>query len=156
MNARANPKHLRKPANPLGGLALLNRRNQAQLEQDQTRDLALAYRMALTGMLTGHGNEQLWSTLACSINIALLLAEAGVHPHHTQAQAIQIIKDAQEGLMRAHHRGTQHQQWNLGRDTFVIECAYRLHDAQIAAASKGKIVCAMEEVHRRVSIGETL
>lgn len=148
----ARPKHI----NPLGGLALLNRRSQAQLAEDQTRDLGVAYHMALAAMLNGYGTEQAWSTLACAINIALLPAEAGVHPQHTQAQALQIIKDAQSGLVRAGHRGLDHYQWNLGRDAFIVQCAFQLHDAQVAAASKGQIICALEEVHRRIAVGETL
>ena len=150
MNARL------KHTNPLGGLALLNRRSQAQLADDQTRDLALAYRMSLTGMLTGHGTEQMWSTLACSLNIAMLLAEAGVHPDHTYTQALQIIKDAQMGLMRAANFAQDGGEWKLGTNQLSIECAFRLHDEQIAIATKGQIVCAMEEVHRRITVGETL
>lgn len=150
MNARPNN------LNPLGGLALLNRRSQARLADDQTRDLGVAYHMALAAMLGGYGTEQAWSTLACAINIALLLAEAGVHPGHTKAQALQIIQDAQAGLMRAGHRGNDHQQWSLGRDAFVLQCAFALHDQQLSDASKGQIVCALEEVHRRITMGETL
>lgn len=143
-----------RTANPLGGLALLNRRSRAQLADDQTRDLAIAYRMALTGMITGHGTEQMWSTLACALNIAVLLAEAGVHPGHTYAQAIQIIKDAQIGMMRAANYAHDGGGWKLGTNRLSIECAFRLHDGQIEEASKGQIVCALEEVHRRVTIGE--
>lgn len=156
MNARANAKHLRKPANPLGGLALLNRRSREQLADDQTRDLALAYRMSLTGMLTGHGTEQMWSTLACSLNIAMLLAEAGVHPDHTYTQALQIIKDAQQGLMRAAHFAHDGGEWKLGTNQLSIGSAFHLHDKQLEQASKGQIVCAMEEVHRRITVGDTL
>lgn len=48
------------------------------LAADQQRDLGIAYHASLQALISGHGTEQAWATLACAYNIALLLAELGV------------------------------------------------------------------------------
>ena len=71
----------------MGAVALLNRRTLAPLDDTQLRDLGLAYLGALRGMTTGHGTEVLWNTLACSINVAMVLAELGVMPQERFLEA---------------------------------------------------------------------
>lgn len=135
----------------MGGLALLNRRSHEQLDDIQLRDLGLAYLGALRGMTTGHGNEQQWSTLACSINVAMVLAELGVMP-----QGLQVIQDGQDALLRVRTHAQLNGEWRLGIHAFPIECAFKLHNQQIKEAGKGQIITALEEVHRRVAAGQHL
>lgn len=108
-------------------------------------------RGALRGMTTGHGNEQQWSTLACSINVAMVLAELGVMP-----QGLQVIQDGQDALLRVRSHAQSNGEWRLGIHAFPIECAFRLHNQQIKEAGKGQIITAIEEVHRRVTAGQHL
>lgn len=151
---RKQSHHIRRaprPINPMGGLSLLNRRSQAPLEEAQLRDLGLAYLGALRGMTTGHGNETLWSTLACSINVAMILAEIGVRP-----EGLQVILDGQDALIRVKEFAKKTGRWELGGNTFAIECAFKFHHQQIKEASKSQIITALEEVHRRVDLGRHL
>lgn len=60
------------------------------LADDQQRDLGIAYHASLQALLRGHGTEQTWATLACSLNIALILCEQGIC-----AGGIETIKLAQ-------------------------------------------------------------
>ena len=148
MRKQNHHKHL---ANPMGGLALLNRRTRAPLDDTQLRDLGLAYLGALRGMTTGHGNEQQWSTLACSINVGMVLAELGVMP-----QGLQVINDGQAALLRVKAHAEKTGGWTLGIHAFSIECAFKFHSQQLKEAFKSQIICALEEVHRRVDAGQHL
>lgn len=120
------------------------------LSTDQQTDLGIAYHASLQGLLTGHGTEQAWSTVACALNVSLLLAECGIC-----APAIQTIKLAQEALMRSHERAQRTSKWALDGDGIrVIQAALNIHDEQNSRATKGQITEAMREVHRRVEQGE--
>lgn len=151
---RKTSHHLRRaqrPSNTTGGLILLNRCSRAQLDNDQLRDLGLAYFSALHGMKSGHGSEQLWSTLACSINVAMVLAELGVMP-----QGLRVIELGQDALIRVRAHAQQTGIWALGIHAFAIDCAFKLHHQQIKEAGKAQVIAALEEVHRRVDAGQHL
>lgn len=149
----ASKKRTRKhrPVNPMGGLALLNRKCAAQIEVDQVRDLSLAYRLSLSALESGAGTEQAWSTCACALNIALILAEQGVIP-----QALSAIKAAQEALVIIHGIAQNSGEWTAGSHSFVLRCAFALHDDQIEMASKGQLIYALEQVHARVESGDVM
>ena len=120
------------------------------LADDQTRDLGLAYHLALQALLNGNGTEQTWSTLACSINIALLLSECGI-----EAAAIPTIKIAQEALLRVRDRAQRTGKWAFdGEGIRVILAAVNIHDEQVGIATRKQITDALHEVHRRIDIGE--
>lgn len=121
------------------------------LANDQQRDLGIAYRASLQAMLRGHGTEQAWSTLACSFNIALLLAEQGI-----SANTIETIKLAQEAMLRTRERAQRTHSWAFDGDgARVVMAAANIHDEQLEFASRGQIVAAIKEVYRRIAIGET-
>lgn len=138
----------RQQANPLSGLALLGRHSKAQLEEDRVRRILLGYHAALTGMRLGCGNEELWETMAYSLNIALVLSEQGVQP-----QALQIIQDAQLALVRIHGIAIESGEWQLGSHTFIISCAFKQHDEQLAIATINQLNTARSEVRRRMEEG---
>ena len=120
------------------------------LANDQQRDLGIAYHVSLQAMLRGSGTEQAWSTLACTLNIALILCEQGI-----VAAAMPTIKLAQEALLRARERAQRTNKWAFdGEGVRIIQSAVVIHDEQIEFATRGQIVAALEEVHRRVMIGE--
>ena len=120
------------------------------LATDQTRDLGLAYHLALQALLNGNGTEQTWSTLACSINIALLLSEQGI-----EASAIQTIKLAQEALLRVRERATRTGKWAFDGDGIrVILAAVNIHDEQISRVTRKQITNALNEVRRRIDLDE--
>jgi hypothetical protein len=122
------------------------------LADDQQRDLGLAYRMALQAMLRGHGTEQAWSTLACSLNIALILAEKG-----NGIGSIPAIKLAQAALMRTKERALRTGKWAFdGEGINQVQTAINLHDEQMLVETKAGVVAALREVHRRIEMDEVM
>ena len=120
------------------------------LEQDQQTDLGIAYRMALQSLRTGGGQEADAHTLACTLNIALVLAERGYG-----ADWVERVKTAQVGLVRCMERGQRTGRWGLdGEAMTAMSDALSLHDEQIALATQREIREAIAEVHRRVTVGE--
>lgn len=141
MRKRA-PRQVRDP------MACITRR--MPLADDQTRDLGIAYHISLQAMLNGNGTEQTWSTLACSLNIALLLAEYGI-----EASAMPTIKLAQEALLRVRDRAKQHGKWAFdGEGIRIILAAVNIHDEQISLATRSQVTAALVEINRRVTVGE--
>lgn len=135
----------RRLINPL---AFLGQR--ARLEDDQLRDLGIAYHASLQALLTGHGTEQAWATLSCSLNLALILCEIGI-----AGPAIQTIKLAQEAMRRSRERAQRTGKWALDGDGIrILQAALTIHDEQISRCTRKQITAALNEVHRRVSIGE--
>lgn len=141
----------RRRAGPLSAFALLGRHSQAQLEEDRVRGILLAYHAALTGFGAGYGNEELWTTLAYSMNVALILSELDLQP-----QALQIIQDAQAALVHIREVALQSGEWKLGHNAFIITCACKQHDEQLAAATINQLRAARKEVQRRMDEGKHL
>ena len=124
------------------------------LPADQTRDIGLAYHVALEAMMTEHANESAWSTLACSINIALMLAEQGIH-----AEAQPIIRLAQEALIKIREHALKSGNWciNLAHHhKQAIYAAVNVHDLQCALCTKAQIGDALRLVHKRIEQGEVM
>lgn len=127
-------------------------RHRMPLKDDQQRDIGIAYRASLQAMLRGHGTEQAWCTLACSMNIALLLAEWGVG-----AGSEQLILNAQQALLRTRERAGRTGKWAFDGDGMrAVMDAANVHDDQLESATRGQIVAALVEVNRRVMMGETV
>ena len=127
---------------------LLNRGT--QLAADQQRDLGIAYHASLAAMLRGRGTEQAWSTLACALNISMLLCEAGI-----SAPALQTIKLAQDALLRSRERAQRTDKWALdGEGIHILRVALLIHDEQMSYATRDQIIRAIAEVHKRVAQGE--
>lgn len=135
----------RRLINPL---AFLGQR--ARLDDEQQRAIGIAYHMSLQAMLSGDGTEQAWATLSCTLNLALMLCELGI-----AANAIQTIKLAQEALLRSRSRAERTGTWALdGEGIRILQAALTIHDEQISRCTRQQIDAALNEVHRRVSIGE--
>ena len=122
------------------------------LEQDQRTDLGIAYRMAFQSLRTGTGQESDFHTIACTLNIALVLAERGFG-----VEWVEQVKAAQDGLMRCLGRGQKTGSWGLdGPAMTALTDALALHDEQIVLATQKEIREAIAEVHRRITNGDTL
>lgn len=120
------------------------------LRADQQTDIGLAYHLSLSAMTKGHGTEEAWSTLACAINTALVLAEQG-----NLAAAEPEIKLAQAALVRSRERAQRTGKWAFDGDGMRdVMRAFALHDQQVESTTKGAISSALNEVYRRVKIGE--
>lgn len=122
------------------------------LDKSQQTEIGIAYHMAFEAMRKGVGQEGDFHTIACSLNIALILSERGYG-----AEWIDQIKAAQDGLMRCVARGQATGRWGLdGPAMTALSQALSLHDEQIELATQKEIREAVAEVHRRVIVGEVL
>lgn len=149
----------RPPASGLTVIALKNAisaeaqataRHFAQpLQDDQATDIYVGYWMAFNQMVAGESDEGKWCTVACSLNIALVLAERGVgqeyEPH--------IVKGL-DGAFRAKLRAARLGAWRYdGEAITAIRDALEVHDEQIKLVSKQEMRDALKEVHRRIEAG---
>ena len=117
------------------------------LADDQQRDLGIAYRMQLQVMLRGAGTEEAWSTLTCSINIAMVLAEQGI-----VANAFHCIKRAQDALITCRDRSNKVGKWGFtGDEAKAVMRACAIHDEQLELATKAQVSSALNEVYRRLT-----
>ena len=122
------------------------------LSADQSRDLGISYHASLQTLLSGKGTEQAWNTIACALNIALLLCEQGIGEAFTST-----IKHAQTALLNSRDRAIKFNTWSFnGDEARTIMRAFAIHDEQIATANRSQIVIAIKELHRRIEIGETV
>jgi hypothetical protein len=130
------------------GFDVLERRT--PLDLSQTTDLGIAYHVALDEMLQGRGTEEHWSTLACALNITLVIAETG-----PGLNSIRIIEDALAGAVRARDRARRTGKWGFDGDALIdMKIALETHDAQLATVSKAVVQAALAEVHRRIDAGD--
>lgn len=142
MKKRAKKKHI--PRDPMAWV-----KSRMPLADDQTRDLQLAYRMALQAMLTGHGNEQAFCTIAASINIALTMSERGIYEDE-----IQTIKSAIDALATCQQRSKRTGRWLFtGDEQKAIKAGVFTHDLQCAIATQRQTSLAILDVHARVESG---
>lgn len=142
MKKRANKKH--KPLDPRGWIV-----SRMPLSQDQTDDLEMAYRMALQAMLTGHGDEQAFCTVAASLNIALLMCERGIY-----AEEIETIKTAIDALVSCRYRANRTGKWAYsGEEMKAVKAAVAVHDLQCEIATKRQASMAILGVRDRIESG---
>lgn len=138
----------------VGGLFAIQKKHddealQEPMTDDQISDLALAFRLAFANMLNGHADEQNWSTIVCSLNIGLIMAEKGIGQEYEPQFNIAL-----EGAFRAKIRGDRTGAWGFdGPAIQAIKEAFSIHEAQIELATKAQILDAMHEVHRRIDEG---
>lgn len=138
------PREIRRTA----GLDVLERRT--PMDVSQTTDLGIAYHVALNEMINGRGTEEHWSTIACALNIALVVAETG-----PGADSVGIIKGALAGLVRSRDRARRGGKWGFDGDALIdVKIALETHDAQMALVPKASVLAALAEVHRRIDAGE--
>lgn len=117
---------------------------------DQQQDLENAYRMALQAILRGYGTEQAWHTLACTLNVAMLLCE-----HGYRASAIAAIKQAQQALINCQNRAIKHGRYGFtGDEARQVIDAINIHDEQASLTTRAKVAEALREVHRRIESGD--
>ncbi|MFA6904359.1 MAG: hypothetical protein WC236_14890 [Gallionellaceae bacterium] len=122
------------------------------LEDNQLRDLGIAYRASLEAMLNGKGDDQAFNTLACALNIALVLCERGIGE-----EFIPTIKHAQNCLINCRERAARFNNWSFTADEArTILKAFAIHDEQIPLATKKEIVFSLDEVRRRIEQNEVL
>ncbi|WP_261533074.1 hypothetical protein [Burkholderia multivorans] len=153
-NKKPRKQYRPRPSNRCASLGPIQRAAQALIDRepmsdDQARDLGIAYHMSLERMLKGSGDEETWSTVTCSLNIALVLAERGIGAEF-EAQIVRAL----DGAFRAKQRADQTGRWVYDGDAIhEIREALAVHDEQMRVALVGEVRAALREVHRRIDAG---
>lgn len=119
-----------------GGHVLEARReNDARIEtvmrqpycEEQRNEIAQAYWMSFQQLKMGDATEEAWTTLAVTLNKAMLLCETGFGEEH-----LPTIRDALDAVARARVRGDQSGSFRLdGAGLAAIPSALELHDEQL-------------------------
>jgi hypothetical protein len=120
-----------------------------QLDDDQVRDLAIFYRMALANVMKGKGSEYDVHTLACAANVCLVLAERGIGNEY-----VARVIEAQKGVVRA--IGRLKCAW-VGLDgpaLVAIREMLDLHDEQLKVANTKDVREALQEVRNCMQAGD--
>jgi hypothetical protein len=100
-------------------------------------------------MRSGRGDEQQWGTVVFTLNMAMLLAEAGYGPEYEP-----LLARALEGAFRARLRADQSGKWGFdGPALTAIAEALEVHEAQLEAATQADILAARDEMKRRINAG---
>jgi hypothetical protein len=100
-------------------------------------------------MSAGTANLNHFDTLVYAMNIAVILIEQGFC-----RQDIELIRAAQDGLARAKARYLERGKLGLDGDALqALKAAAIVHEAQIAVATRGELVAAIDEMHARVERG---
>ena len=142
MKKRGKKKHI--PLDPMGCVT-----SRMPLANDQTRDLQIAYRMALQAMLTGHGDEQAFCTVAAAMNIGLTMCERGIYEDE-----LPTIKAAIDALVSCRARVERTGKWAFNGDELTaVKAAVFVHDLQCGKATKRQAQIAIRDVHARVESG---
>lgn len=122
------------------------------LADDQQRDIGIAFHASLQAILRGHGNEQAWATLSCSLNIAMMLCEQGF-----SAGSLQVIQMAQNAMMTCKARADRHNKYGFtGDEARLVMAACNIHDEQLSRARKAQVAEALRELHRRIEQGDVI
>lgn len=145
-----NRKSARQPRRFNSGMNLIFKKQ--HMDDQQQTNIGLCYHMALNETQKGSGCEEHFSTLACAMNIAMVLCERGFVGADDD---LQMIKNGQSALTRMRDRGRDAGRWALDGDGLVdLKLALSIHDAQLTVVTRETCMTALDEVHRRIDSGE--
>lgn len=154
-----NKAYTPKPALFGGGLQALVRIedrarvrtiNNSTYKQEDLTELGTAYWGSFGDITTGAAREDSWHYVAGSLNMALLLCEAGLGEEHTP-----LIIAAQDGIFKAKLRGERTGSYRLdGAGIMAVREALHVHDAQMAHATPNDIAAADAELKKRIAAGD--
>lgn len=149
-----NKKYQQKPVAQHGGLvaiAMCHARgeNASTLRADQVTDLGVAYWLSFENLRSGDANEEAWSCVACSLNVARILCEKGIGAEYEQHLATAL-----DGAFRAKMRSAKSGNFRLDGDALRdIEIALHIHDQQMALAKRWEVTAAMQTIYQRLAAG---
>lgn len=152
--SRAKKKYTPRPVARDGGLLAIARchargEESAPLRGDQVTDIGYAYRTSLENLRSGPASEEAWSSVACALNIGLVLSEIGIGPEYE----LEFVT-ALDGAFRAKARSARTGNFRLDDDAMRdIGNAFETHDLQLELATRAEITEAMRTVRRRIDTG---
>ncbi|ABO60582.1 hypothetical protein LA345_38845 (plasmid) [Burkholderia vietnamiensis] len=138
-------------------LNALNANYDVVLDDDQQRDIAIAYGVAIDRMSKGMGDAEDLGQLGFMANVSRVLCERSTEELDFGKQYEPDIIAAQQALMRAHFRKRAGK--TLGFDAVGLQAirrAYQIHSAQMQVAGAGHLISASAEVTRRQRAGDVM
>jgi len=119
------------------------------LTDEQRAAVLIDYCCVIDAMTQGRGTAKHLATLVYAVNIALLLAEAGVGEEYGE-----MIYSAMAAVKRCSDRGEAHGHYGLdGLGIQALRDFYDLHEAQLKVALRDDINKAIAEFKRRADMG---
>lgn len=151
---RPKKKYRPRPANPMGGMALVHLQTREELGADRVRDLLLATEASRDAIERGQGAEQDLVHLAVCSNVALLLAEQGMGRN-----MLGEIQAAQREILAMHDRFYAGEGLALsGPGIRAVRQLLDIHTAQVEhpECTLGVLRTAIVDVHARMMAGHVL
>ncbi len=116
----------------------------------QQVDVALSARIAFEAVQRGKAVRDDRETLACVVNIVMVLAEK-----HCSQSELDVALAAQQAILRADARSLQGTRWNFdGEGRLAMLAALDIHEQQIALLGKAAVTDALIEVRQRMTSGQ--
>lgn len=138
------------PATLLARNPVFRALGRSPMAQAMQVDIALAARIAFEVIQRGQPGEADRDTLACMVNVVMVLAEK----HCSQAE-LDAALAAQQALLRADGRALEGKRWNLdGEGRRALLEVLDIHEQQIAALGQTAITDAILEVRDRMQAGQ--
>lgn len=128
------------------GLDALRRANKDKLNPLEINNLLLPCYTAISVMdsLPPPQSEVHWTSLAASLNLALIFCKLNIHQ-----QGLSAIDNALNALERIKQHGQQSNNWRIGIHMFAISCAMEIYSTQLREVTKGQFLQAYEEVFKQ-------
>lgn len=120
------------------------------MSAEKRTDLLIASRIAFAAVDKGQGTEADRDTLACMVNVAMVLAEK-----HLVGDDLEAILDAQRALLRADVRVADGKRWGLdGEGRAALLRALDMHDQMAEQFGWAYITDALLTVRERMASGQ--
>lgn len=120
------------------------------MSTEKRTDLLIASRVAFAAVDTGKGNDADRDTLACMVNVCMVLAEK-----HLIGADLEAILDAQRALLRADVRVAEGKRWGFdGEGRAAMLRALDMHDQMAEQFGWAYITDALLTVRERMAAGQ--
>ncbi len=146
-------RFMRAPSKPVDLLArnpIFKAMGRAPMAPHKQLDLALAARLAFESIQRGRASEADRDTLACMVNVVMVLAEK-----HCSQVELDAALLAQRALLRGDGRVLEGARWNFdGEGRRALLDILDIHEQQIAALGQTAITEALLEIRARMDRGQ--
>lgn len=128
---------------------LLERIRTEPIPGSQQSDINVAYTVSLKNLVEGGGTDYDWANVVVSLNIAMILVEAGLGPEYEDD-----IVAALDGMFRMQLRAKRFGKWIFdGTALQAVNRALEVHEAQLELATHQQVIDAKQVMHQRISSG---
>lgn len=146
---RKQGAHFARRVDPMAAFRSAGR--QQPLDTSQKIHLGVALRTHLEALRTGRADQYAFHNLANAVNTSMVLAENG----GPGSEYDDVIGNAQVALIQLKANGNHKARWLLnGQGLGAVTQWLEVYEAQLEAVSQQEAMNALDEVGRRVRIGQ--